>query len=208
MANFPVIPKNRIDTIRRADFELANQTRDAIDRVAKAIPDGGANERELRRIADASKGMEASLKEIADAHRETKLYLATIAKATTGVDLNTRAGRSGETDNVTALYAAAIDTSGDVVERTIPGKWFLQAKFPTLRNIVEFGQKKPTRDKRDEFIKRMIEAAGQLDGLPAIMKQRPEELGRFFDLAPGVLAAIEAAANPAAGAPGGGDNPA
>lgn len=208
MADFPIKARNRIDTIRRADFELANQTRDAIDRVANAIPDGGANLGELRRIADASKGMEASLKQIADAHKETKLYLATIAKATTGVDLNTRTGRSGETDNVTALYAAAIDTSGDVVERTIPGRWFVQAKFPTLKSIVDFGQKKPTRDKRDEFARRMIESAGSLEGLPAIMKQRPEELRRFFDLAPGVLAAIEAAGDPAAGAPGSGGNPA
>ena len=36
-------------------------------------------------------------------------------------------------DNVTALYAAAVDTSGDIVGRTIAGRWFNQAKFHRCR---------------------------------------------------------------------------
>jgi hypothetical protein len=92
-------------------------------------------------------------------------------------------------DNVAALYAGALDTSGDVVDRTYVGRWICKAGYPSLRSIVQPGGR--NRDKRRElFIVRMREAAGEWGrGLPSLMTDA--EIGRFFDVAPAVLASIE-----------------
>jgi len=196
MAQFPVRADNRIDTIRKAEFEVSSQTREAIDRVAKAIADGGENEKSLGRIATASEGMERMLKEMAQAQKATVGLLEKIAGATVGIEVNTRAGKSGETDNVTALYASGFDVTGDVVDRTISGEWINRAGFKSIKSIVDLANRKPTGNRRNEFITKMVDNASGLGGLPAVMKLSREELGRFFDLAPGVYAAIEAAKQP------------
>jgi hypothetical protein len=187
-----------------AELQTQQTVNGAAQRVAQAILDAGQMASvSLDRVAAALERL--SMDRIEDALLRVAYATEIIAKATAnlpdGTVIETALKELAEcvcgiregvhvlgrrdTDNVTALYAAAVDVSGDIVGRTNAGRWLNEAGFASLAGIV---RAKP-KLKRKDFVDRLRAIAKGFTGLPSVLSD--EEIGRFFDYAPSVLEAIE-----------------
>lgn len=213
---FPYHPANKFHAGIKARFEVAAETPQSIDLLAdKVVASGDGTKTAIREVAKAIKGfpdgeqsktfdrLTAAVEAIA-----TRLQnqpngdaidkkLGEIGKAINRLDETVQSLGLRDKDNVTALYAAAVDTTGDIVGRTIAGRWFNQAKFMSLQDIVTFQKGKPQENRRHEFFRRLKDANNFSSGLPAVVTE--SELVRFFDLAPAVMNAIAASQDATSG---------
>ena len=211
---FPYHPANKFHAGVKARFEVEAETPQSIDRLTdKVVTSGDGTKTAIGDVASA-------IREFPDGKRSKQIFdrlIAAIETIATGLpdgdaidkklgEITTAINRLDETvqslglrdkDNVTALYAAAVDTSGDIVGRTIAGRWFNQAKFASLQDIVAFQKGKPQENRRNEFVKRLRDANTFSGGLPSVVTD--SELVRFFDLAPAVMNAIAASQDAASG---------
>ncbi|MGX5830957.1 hypothetical protein [Mesorhizobium sp. 43Arga] len=211
---FPYHPANKFHAGVKARFEVEAQTPQSIDLLAdKVVTSGDGTTTAIGDVASA-------IRDFPDGKRSKQIFdrliaaIETIAKNQPNGDaidkklgeISAAINRLDETvqslglrdkDNVTALYAAAVDTSGDIVGRTIAGRWFNQAKFQSLQDIVTFQKGKPQENRRNEFLKRLHEANTFSGGLPSVVTD--SDLVRFFDLAPAVMTAIAASQDAASG---------
>ncbi|BAV50783.1 hypothetical protein MesoLj113a_66900 [Mesorhizobium sp. 113-1-2] len=215
---FPYHPANKFHAGVKARFEVEAETPQSIDLltekvdssskgtqkaigdVAKAIkgfPDGEQS-KAFDRLTVAIEAIATTLKNQPNGDIIDK-KLGEIGKAIDRLDETVQSLGLRDKDNVTALYAAAVDTSGDIVGRTIAGRWFNQAKFASLQEIVAFQKGKPLETRRNEFVRRVRDANTFSTGLPTVVTD--SELARFFDLAPAVLNAIAASQDAASGEP-------
>jgi hypothetical protein len=215
---FPYHPANKFHAGVKARFEVEAETPQSIDLltekvdssskgtqkaigdVAKAIkgfPDGEQS-KAFDRLTVAIETIATTLKNQPNGDIIDK-KLGEIGKAIDRLDETVQSLGLRDKDNVTALYAAAVDTSGDIVGRTIAGRWFNQAKFASLQEIVAFQKGKPLETRRNEFVRRVRDANTFSTGLPTVVTD--SELARFFDLAPAVLNAIAASQDAASGEP-------
>lgn len=201
-------PSNKFHTGREVAVIAELQTQQAVDgagqRIAQAIADAGrVTSVPLDRIANALEKL--SIDKIEDALVRVAAATEIIAKATAnlpdgsvvekalkdladcvcGIREGVNVLGHRDADNVTALYAAAVDVSGDIVGRTNAGLWLNEAGFGSLAAIV---RAKP-KLKRKDFVDRLRAMAKGFTGLPSVLSD--EEIGRFFDYAPSVLEAIE-----------------
>ncbi|RRI06426.1 hypothetical protein EH240_03915 [Mesorhizobium tamadayense] len=169
---FPYKPANKFHAGIEARFKAAAETPQSIDRLTDEVKTG-------------SKGTKGAIDKVADAIDE-------LHKTVQSIGLRDK-------DNVTALYAAAVDTTGDIVGRTIAGQWLNQAGFKSLHDIETFNNRKPQGTRRDDFIKRIRNAGSFSSGLPSVVTD--DELARFFELAPAVQKAIDDSQPPTGGQP-------
>ena len=192
MANkvaFPFIPASKFHAGKEAQFKATLATHQSIDelnveleasnkRTEDAIRDlGKVFERRSDRDAKVAETLAEPLRRIADALGS----LGGVAQ-----DFSRRQTLR-EANYATALFGAGVDTTGDIVGRTIPGKWLNDAGYARLGDIVPKGR--PTDKGRAEFISRMTAIAGNYSGLPPLMSET--DLGLFYELVPSTLKAIE-----------------
>jgi hypothetical protein len=171
---FPYVPVSKFHAALKAQFEAVSKTPVSIDALTREIHTGG--------------GTKGAIEDVAKAIRDRPDTTAIEDKLDEIFEALQALGRR-DTDNVTALYAAAVDTSGDIVGRTIPGQWLNKANYSSLQDIADPRGGESNDVRRSEFIKQLHYAAdGFKSGLPAVMTD--EEIGRFFDLAPATLKAI------------------
>ncbi|WP_027061451.1 hypothetical protein [Mesorhizobium loti] len=214
---FPYHPANKFHAGIKVRFEAEAETPQSIDLLAdKVVTSGDGTKTAIREVAKAIKSfpdgeqsktfdrLTAAVEAIATGLQKQPngeaidRKLGEIGKAIDRLDETVQSLGLRDKDNVTALYAAAVDTTGDIVGRTIAGRWFNQAKFMSLQEIVAFQTKgKSQESRRNEFIKRVREANTFSSGLPTVVTD--SELGRFFDLAPAVLNAIAASQDATSG---------
>jgi hypothetical protein len=108
-----------------------------------------------------------------------------------------------DVDYVTALYAAAIDTSGIVVDRTNAGRWIIDSwcaakqkpPEPTICDIALLAEGKKVSAAR-AFLNMLYDTRDRYPGLPERLER--DDLRRFISLAPGVCEAIRQSAPPPA----------
>jgi hypothetical protein len=184
---FPYVPASKFHAALKAQFDTVSETPVSINALTKEIHTGGATKGAIEEVAKAIRNRR-------DGDRpDTTAIERKLDKISEALEALGRRDK----DNVTALYAAAVDTSGEIVGRTIPGQWLNQAQYFSLQEIVSRGDESHSI-RRSEFIKQLHDAAvGFKSGLPAAMTD--EEIGRFFDLAPATLREIQesqAAASP------------
>lgn len=106
-----------------------------------------------------------------------------------------------DVDYVTALYAAAIDISGKVVDRTIPGQWIIDSweaakqkpPAPSICDIAGLAEGKKASAAR-HFLNALYDSRDQYPGLPERLER--DDLRRFISLAPGVCEAIQQSTPP------------
>jgi hypothetical protein len=178
--------KDSARLLAQAVLDAAQQTSVSLDRVAAALEKLSMDriEAALLRIADAGEIIAKATANLPDG-RIVEVALKDLADCVCGIREGVNALGRRDADNVTALYAAAIDVSGDIVGRTTAGQWLNAAGFDSLGGIV---RAKP-KLKRKDFVDRLRAAAKGFTGLPSVISD--DEIGRFFDYAPGVLEAIE-----------------
>ncbi|GLQ76585.1 hypothetical protein GCM10007881_01000 [Mesorhizobium huakuii] len=214
---FPYHPANKFHAGLKARFEVEAETPQSIDLLAgkvatsgdgtkaaigdvasaiREFPDGKRSKQIFERLTVAIEAIATGLKNQPNGDAIDK-KLGEISAAINRLDETVQSLGLRDKDNVTALYAAAVDTSGDIVGRTIAGRWFNQAKFASLQDIVTFQRGKPQENRRNEFVKRLRDANTFSSGLPAVVTD--SELVRFFDLAPAVMNAIAASQDAASG---------
>jgi hypothetical protein len=193
MAEFDIPVESKAAAMELLHLNASLAAAQAIDKLAEAT---GTRDVQgaVREVAEATLRVEDAIRELGQRQQNASEHLERIAKSADGIEVAARsAGRTGR-DNITALFAAAVDVSGDIVDRTLPGIWINSARFGSLAAIVKFAEKKSPEDQRNKFIDRMLKAAEQFDrGLPTQMTA--EEIGRFYDLVPSTWAAIQAAAD-------------
>ncbi|TGT87503.1 MULTISPECIES: hypothetical protein [unclassified Mesorhizobium] len=206
---FPYHPANKFHAGVKARFEVEAQTPQSIDLLTKQVDTGsqgtqkaiGDVAKAIRRYPDGDQSktferLTAAMETIATALQnqpkgsEIDKKLGNIGKAIDRFDETVRSFGLRDRDNVTALYAAAVDTTGDIVGRTNAGQWLIRAEFPSLQAIVKFQKTKPQDERRSEFVKRVRAVEPVPPGLPATITD--SELARFFDLVPAVISAINA----------------
>ncbi|RNJ44845.1 hypothetical protein B5V01_00695 [Mesorhizobium erdmanii] len=211
---FPYHPANKFHAGVKARFEVEAETPQSIDLLAdKVVTSGDGTKTAIGDVARA-------IREFPDGKRSKQIFdrlTAAIEAIATGLpdgdaidkklgEISAAINRLDETvqslglrdkDNVTALYAAVVDTSGDIVDRTIAGRWFNEAKFQSLQDIVTFQKGKPQENRRKEFVRRLHETNTFSGGLPWVVSD--SDLVRFFDLAPAVMNAIAASQGAASG---------
>lgn len=105
-----------------------------------------------------------------------------------------------DVDYVTALYAAAIDTSGIVVDRTNAGRWIIdcwvaakQKPDPSISDIALLAEGKKVNVAR-HFLNALCDSRDKYPGLPQRLER--DDLRRFISLAPGVCEAIQQSTPP------------
>lgn len=215
---FPYHPANKFHAGVKARFEVEAETPQSIDLLTDKVDSGSkGTQKAIGDVAKAIKGypegeqsktfdrLTVAIETIATALKNQPngdtidKKLGEIGKAIDRLDETVQSLGLRDKDNVTALYAAAVDTSGDIVGRTIAGRWFNQAKFASLQEIVAFQKGKPLETRRNEFVRRVRDANTFSTGLPTVVTD--SELARFFDLAPAVLNAIAASQDAASGEP-------
>jgi hypothetical protein len=202
---FPYHPVNKFHAGIKANFEAAAETPESIDLLTGAVKTGStgtqAGFRKVAEAIDRITGGESSdrpferlitaIETLATGMPDGEAIgtkLNAIGDALNDLDRTVQSFGLPEKDNVTALYAGAVDTTGDIVGRTHVGQWLNEAKFKSLQDIADLHKTKPQRTRRDEFIKRMRAVDPVPPGLPAVVTDG--ELARFFELAPAVLKAI------------------
>ena len=194
-AAFPYRPANKFHAGIEARFTAAGETPRSIDALTREVDAGNKQtEAAIRAVAKAVEKQHGNKQPLPDA-KVVEETLGKIANSVGGIEQAVQAIGRRDKDNVTALYAAAVDTTGDIVDRTVPGKWLNAAKYTSLKDIVASGKGKSSQQRRAEFIRRLRdEAANFQSGLPVVMTDN--EIGRFFDLVPAVLKAITDSQNP------------
>jgi len=111
-----------------------------------------------------------------------------------------------ETDYVTALYAAVVDTSGIIVDRTNAGQWIIdawkaanpKASAPTICEIGGLNDGRKVSAYR-KVVDAMVASRDRYPGLPQHLVEA--DVRRFIRLAPGVCDAIAALQDSTPGAP-------
>lgn len=194
-AAFPYRPLNKFHAGIKAQFVAMGETPRSIDTLTSEVDAGNKlTEKAIRDIAKAIEKNSGPRQTLPDS-KFVEETLGKIANSVSGIEQALQAFGRRDKDNVTALYAAAVDTTGDIVDRTVPGKWLIAAKYNSLKDIVASGKGKSGQQRRAEFIRRLRdEAANFNSGLPAVMTD--DEIGRFYDLVPAVLKAITDSQNP------------
>ncbi|QKD06703.1 hypothetical protein [Mesorhizobium loti] len=216
---FPYHPANKFHAGIKVRFEAEAETPQSIDlladkvdngskgtqkaigdvaRAIKGFPDGERSKQIFERLTVAIETVAIGLQKQPNGEAIDK-KLGEIGKSLHQIDRTMQSFGVPEKDNVTALYAAAVDTTGDIVGRTTAGQWLNQAKFASLHEIVAFQKGKPQDVRRTEFIKRMRGVPAIDHGLPAVISD--SELVRFFELAPAVWKAIEDSPDPSSQQP-------
>lgn len=182
---FPYHPVNKFHAGIKANFEAAAAAPHSIDLLTSAIETGSTDtQTAIGKVATAiTNGFKTQ-----PTGQAIDKKLDAIGQALKDLNQTVQSFGLRDKDNVTALYAAAVDTTGDIVDRTHAGQWLNQAKFASLQTIVAFHASKPQQTRRDEFIKRVRAVDPVPPGLPAVVTDG--ELARFFELAPAVLKAI------------------
>jgi hypothetical protein len=205
---FPYEPANKFHAGIEARFKAAVETPQSIDRLTDVVKTGSqGNEAAVGKVADAvdrlhgdapgkqnfdglTTAIETLAAELAKQPSADILdkNLSAIGDALNELHRTVQSLGLRDKDNVTALYAAAVDTTGDIVGRTIAGRWLNLAKFTSLQDIVKFNIRKRLEARRQDFIDQVRAVGPVTSGLPAVVTDA--ELARFFELAPAVLQAI------------------
>jgi hypothetical protein len=205
---FPYQPANKFHAGIKARFEAEAETPQSIDRLTDVVDTGSTgNQVAVGKVADAIDRLHGGGPDKHSFDRLTKAVEAVaagLASQPSAVMLDNKLTAIGDAldklhgtveslglrdkDNVTALYAAAVDTSGDIVGRTHAGQWLNLAKFNSLQDIVKFNSRKPLEVRRQDFIDQVRAVHPVPPGLPAVVTEG--ELARFYELAPAVLRAI------------------
>ncbi|SFO57400.1 hypothetical protein SAMN03159463_02318 [Mesorhizobium sp. NFR06] len=226
--DFPYYPANKFHAGIKARFEAAAETPQAIDRLTDVVDTGSAGNQvavgkvahAIDRLRDDGPG-KPGFDRLATAVEAVAFGLASqpsadmLDKKLTAIgdvlkELHATVQSLGlrNKDNVTALYAAAIDTSGDIVGRTYAGQWLNQANFKTLQDIVKFNSRKQLEVRRQDFVDQLRAVDPVPPGLPAVVTDG--DLARFYELAPAVLKAIndsQVASSPQSQQPSGAEPP-
>lgn len=107
-------------------------------------------------------GIKARFEAVDETSQSIKLLTGAVRKVADAVQsLGMR-----DKDNVTALYAAAVDTTGDIVDRTNAGQWLNSAKFKKLRDLVKFRKDEPQAIRRQDFVDKMRAAPRSQQAFP------------------------------------------
>lgn len=186
---FPFVPASKFHAGKEAQFKATLATHQSIDELNVELEAG--NKRTEDAIRDLGKVFEKrSDRDAKDAEvlAEPLRRIADALGSLGGVAQDfVRRDTLRETNYATALFGAGVDVTGDIVGRTIPGRWLNDAGYTKLGDIIPKG--KPTDKGRADFVTRMTAIAGNYSGLPPLMS--PADLGLFYELVPSTLKAIE-----------------
>ena len=198
---FPVVPQNAHFAARKAEYEtmsaiaaaigeLGDDTQDLrkavgelklsddIGRLSTVLKDNAAQQTKV--LSDLSEGMKAILGGLSDAviRREWEVI---------------RAGALP-----VAICCGGFDTSGDLDERNIVGRWLgrttiVKPKLAHMKQLAELAGADPEKREasRRAFIEELLKAAPDHPGLPSLAQ--PEDIGAVFDLSPALWKVIEEA---------------
>lgn len=125
--------------------------------------------------------------------RAIHAQLEKLTKGVTGIDKTLDQFNCDKVDYVTALYAAAIDTSGMIVRNTNAGRWIADAfsackqkqPEPSIGDIAVIATKPQVLN---SYLKELERTAGEYPGLAEKMSDR--DMRRFVSLAQSVWNAI------------------
>ena len=182
---FPLIPRNAYFAALKAQYDLASTT-----------------PADTARLVLAQEETTAQLVALREALPNAATTADTLNPLVLSVDrLNATVGSfdRSEVDYVTALYAAAVETTGLVVVDTLPGQW-LNAAWRTINPksshdrfaIGDIGTLATKPAQLRKFLAELRETADRYPGLS--QRLTPEDLLRFARLATGVADAIQLAA--------------
>ena len=188
MAQLQFEVANKYFARTQALLDAGEENVQALDRLRAGLPNSDGLEKGLVNIAYAIDKIDDRLAN--SVPNGVAEGLVRIAYELDRIDDRLAALGRQDQDNVTALYAAAVDTSGDIVGRTEAGRWLNKCGYGSLKAIVDSGRRNRA-GRRQHFVECLRRTSGEFpNGLAKVMTD--DELGRFYDLAPSVWKAIVA----------------